>query len=179
MATNPSEKLIALLNSQISMEFANHNAYLALAAWCDDRSLSGLSSFYRGQAYEEYMHAMLIYTWMLEWDLPIQMLAIPEVQVEAQSVIELTEIALKYEEGTTDAIHAIYTQADEEKAWALKDAFTWFVSEQVEEMSVAKENVDRARLSGESGAALLEFDREIGGKASKPSPLPGGSSTST
>ena len=46
-------------------------------------------------------------------------------------------------------------------------------------MSVAKENVDRARLSGESGAALLEFDREIGGKASKPSPLPGGSSTST
>ena len=94
MATNPSEKLIALLNSQISMEFANHNAYLALAAWCDDRSLSGLSSFYRGQAYEEYMHAMLIYTWMLEWDLPIQMLAIPEVQVEAQSVIELTEIAL-------------------------------------------------------------------------------------
>ena len=65
MATRPSEQLVDLLNTQIAMEFGNHNTYLALAAWCEDRSLSGLSAFYRGQAYEEYMHAMLIYTWTL------------------------------------------------------------------------------------------------------------------
>lgn len=177
MATRPSEQLVDLLNTQIAMEFGNHNTYLALAAWCEDRSLSGLSAFYRGQAYEEYMHAMLIYTWMLEWDLPVLLDAIPAAKFQAETAVRLVEVALESEESTTDAIHAIYDRAHEEKVWAIKDAFSWFITEQVEEVSVAKENLDRARLTGDSGAALLEFDREIAAKAGSPPPLPAGAKT--
>ena len=161
------------------MEFGNHNQYLALAAWCDDRSLTGLAAFYRGQAYEEYKHAILIYSWLLDWDLPIEIKSIPAASVEADSAQRIAELALESEEATTVAIHAIYDLAHEEKVWALKDAFSWFVKEQVEELAVAKENLDRARLSSESGGALLEFDREIGSKASSSPPLPTGASTPT
>ena len=177
MATRPSEQLIDLLNAQIAMEFGNHNTYLALAAWCEERSLSGLSAFYRGQGFEEYMHAMLIYTWMLEWDLPVCLQAIPASEVQADSASRLVEVALESEQATTDAIHTIYDRAHEEKVWAIRDAFTWFINEQVEEIAVAKENLDRARLTGDSGAALLEFDREIAAKAGTPLPLPAGART--
>ena len=179
MATRPSEKLIDLLNSQIAMEFGNHNTYLAVAAWCDERSLSGLSAFYRGQAYEEYMHAILIYTWMLEWDLPVRLEEIPAAEINATTATRLVEIALESEEATTDAIHAIYDRAHEEKVWAIRDAFTWFVNEQVEEVAVAKENLDRSRLTGDCGAAMLEFDREIAAKAGSRLPLPDGAKTAT
>ncbi|MCH2160483.1 MAG: ferritin [Phycisphaerales bacterium] len=179
MASNPSQQLLDLLNDQLAMEFANHNQYLALAAWCEDRSLSGLSAFYRGQAFEEYKHAILIYSWLLDWDLPVEMKSIPASSVEADSAQRIAELALESEQTTTDAIHAIYDLAHEEKVWALKDAFSWFVNEQVEELAVAKENLDRARLSADSGGALLEFDREIGAKASASPPLPPGSSTPT
>lgn len=179
MAATPSSRLVELLNAQLAMEFGNHNQYLALAAWCDDRSLSGLSAFYRGQAYEEYKHAILIYSWMLDWDLPIEMQPIVGASVDADSAQRIAELALESEESTTDAIHAIYDLAHEEKVWALKDAFSWFVNEQVEELAVAKENLDRARLAGDSGGALLEFDREIGTKAATSPPLPTGASTPT
>ena len=179
LATKPSNTLVDMLNAQLAMEFGNHNKYLALAAWCEDRSLSGLSAFYRGQAFEEYQHAVLIYSWMIDWDLPIRMQSVPAMSVEAESVQDITRIALESEELTTDAIHAIYDLADQEKIWALKDAFNWFVSEQVEEIAVARENLDRARLAGDSGGALLEFDREIGSKAGSPPPLPSGASTAT
>ena len=177
MATRPSEQLIDLLHAQIAMEFGNHNTYLMLAAWCEDRSLSGLSAFFRGQGFEEYMHAMLIYTWMLDWDLPVKLDAIPATEFQIDSAARLLEIALESEEATTNAIHAIYDRADEEKIWAIRDAFSWFVNEQVEEIAVAKENLDRGRLTGDSGAALLEFDREIAAKAGSPPPLPAGAKT--
>ena len=179
MAAIPSPRLVELLNAQLAMEFGNHNHYLALAAWCDDRSLSGLSAFYRGQAYEEYKHAILIYSWMLDWDLPVELKPIAAASVEADSAQRIAELALQSEESTTDAVHAIYDLAHEEKVWALKDAFSWFVNEQVEELAVARENLDRARLAGDSGGALLEFDREIGTKSAASPPLPTGASTPT
>ena len=107
LATKPSNTLVDMLNAQLAMEFGNHNKYLALAAWCEDRSLSGLSAFYRGQAFEEYQHAVLIYSWMIDWDLPIRMQSVPAMSVEAESVQDVTRIALESEELTTDAIHAI------------------------------------------------------------------------
>lgn len=177
MATVPSTELVGLLNAQIVMEFSNHNTYLALAAWCEEASFGGLSAFYRGQAFEEYKHAMLIYAWMLDWDLKVDISAVAAAPFTANSVEHVTEQALASELATTEAIHAIYDLAHEEKIWAVRDAFSWFVSEQVEEIAVAKENLARARLGGNSGGALLEFDREIGAKAGEASPLPAGART--
>lgn len=179
LATTPSTRLVALLNTQIAMEFHNHNTYLAFAAWCEEASLTGVGAFYRGQAYEEYTHATLIYTWMLEWDLKVVMEAVPLVEFNADSVIKLTEQALHLEDHTTELIHGIYDLAHEEKIWAIRDAFSWFVSEQVEELAAARENFARARLGGDGGGAMLEFDREIGAKAAASLPLPAGASTST
>ena len=108
---------------------------------------------------------------------PVCLQAIPASEVQADSASRLVEVALESEEATTDAIHTIYDRAHEEKVWAIRDAFTWFINEQVEEIAVAKENLDRARLTGDSGAALLEFDREIAAKAGTPLPLPAGART--
>ena len=179
LATTPSTRLVALLNTQIAMEFLNHNSYLALAAWCEDASLTGIGAYYRGQAYEEYMHAMLIYTWMLEWDLDVVMETVPGVVINTDSIISVTEQALRLENETTEAIHGIYGLAHDEQIWAIRDAFSWFVSEQVEELAAARENLARAQLAGAGGGAMLEFDREIGAKAAKALPLPAGAPTST
>ena len=116
---------------------------------------------------------------MLEWDLKISMEAIPAVSFSADSALSVADQALTLENETTDAIHAIYDLAHEEKIWAIRDAFSWFVTEQVEELAVARENLARARLAGSAGGAMLEFDREIGAKAAEALPLPTGSTTST
>ena len=56
-----SDKLHAALNDQLNYEFYSAHAYLAMAAYCSDKSYDGFANFFLIQAEEERFHAMKFY----------------------------------------------------------------------------------------------------------------------
>ncbi|MFC1491554.1 ferritin-like domain-containing protein [Nitrospinota bacterium] len=59
-------------------------------------------------------------------------------------------------------IHDLCDMATEEKNHPVLEFLSWFVKEQVEEEKSAHEVVEKLKLAGDSGPALLMLDKELG-----------------
>jgi ferritin len=62
----------------------------------------------------------------------------------------------------TSRIHKLYELSVRENDYPAQVFLNWFVTEQVEEEKTATEVVERLRMAGEDGAALLLLDKELG-----------------
>ena len=59
-----SKNILDALNNQLNHEFYAAHAYMAMAAYCADKSYDGFANFYIQQAKEERFHGMKIYNYI-------------------------------------------------------------------------------------------------------------------
>ena len=161
-----SNELEAAYNRQIDMEFASSHAYLQLAAYFSERSLTGFEAWMRGQADEERVHALKFLDFVLDRDGGVRLGEIAAPPALPTSALEAFEIALAQERKVTSAIRDLFTLAESEGDSSSYPLLQWFLQEQIEEESTVGDIVDQLKFADGNPAAILMLDREY---ASRPS----------
>ena len=162
-----SDRLAEAFNDQITLEFASSHAYLQLAAYFEEASLSGFSGWMRAQSEEEREHGLKFYDFVLDRGNSVVLGTIDAPTISPSSPLEAFQIALSHEEKVTAAIGTLYVLAQEEGDGASLPILQWFLSEQVEEEATVSEIVDQLELAGDSAAAILMLDREKAGRGTE------------
>jgi ferritin len=137
-------------------EFDAHLQYLSVAAYLDSEGLPELARFFSGQATEEHMHAMKFWRYVLDaGGLPvIPALAAPRSGFE--SVDEAVQLSLDQENAVTGHINDLVGLSMKRNDHATHTFLSWFVTEQVEEVSTMTELLQVVRRAGEPNLLLVE-----------------------
>ena len=155
----------AELNAQIKAELDSAYLYLSMAAHFEAVNLGGFAKWMRLQAKEEQGHAMRIFDFVVERGGRVVLEAVDKPQTDFGRPVEVFQQVLEHERKVTGLIHDLYAMAQSEKDYASQVMLHWFIEEQVEEESTAEGIVERLRLAGDAGAALLLLDRELGARS--------------
>jgi ferritin len=156
--------LAEAFNRQIDLELESSTAYLQMAAYFDDRSLSGFAAWMRVQSEEERAHALKFFDYVLERGNHVQLGSLPAPPGGFDSPVSVFAAALEQERKVSQAIGDLYRQASEAADAASFPLLQWFLEEQVEEEATVSEILDQLRMIGDNGAALLLLDRELGAR---------------
>jgi ferritin len=159
-----SSKVQDAINHQINNELSASYIYLAMSAHCEHENFMGCAKWLRLQSQEEYGHGMRLLDFLLARDGTVKLQAIAEPVVKFKSIASVFEDALKQEQNTTKEIDELYELTLKEKAFAALVELQWFITEQVEEEKTAREIVAKFHLCKDDPSALLDLDRELGGR---------------
>ena len=150
------------INEQIKHEFYSAYLYLSMAGSFEVANLPGFAQWMRKQSEEEREHAMKFFDFLLNRGEHVQLQAIDQPPYAFRSPLDTFEQVLEHEKEITSHIHRLYDLSVQENDYPVQVLLNWFVEEQVEEEKTATEIVERLRMAGEEGAALLLLDREMG-----------------
>ena len=114
---------------------------------------------------------------MIDRDGKVELKPVKAPPSEFGSPLGCFEAALEHERAVTRDLGKLYEQAVREKYHSAHSLMEWFMGEQVEEERTAEEIVDKLKLAGENGAALLMMEMELG-KRPAGAPSPAGSADS-
>ena len=149
------------INDQINKELYSSYLYLSMAAYLEDRNLSGFAHWMRVQETEEREHAMNFYDFIVERGGRVILKAIEAPKTEWKSTLELAEEVAAHEAVVTASIHALYELALKEKDYSAQIMLQWFITEQVEEERNAAEIVSNLKLIEDRGTAILMLDHRL------------------
>ena len=123
------------LNEQISNEFAAQQQYIAAAVYYDSETLPRLATFFYRQAVEERNHAMIMVQYLLDTDEDVKIPDITSQQTKYDDVVGPVKMALEQEKRVSDEINDLFKLARDQGDFRAEQFLTWFVKEQVEEVS--------------------------------------------
>ena len=155
------------INDQINKELYSSYLYLSMAAYLEDRNLSGFAHWMRVQETEEREHAMKLYDFIVERGGRVMLKAIEAPKTEWKSTLELAEEVAAHEAVVTASIHALYELALKEKDYSAQIMLQWFITEQVEEERNAAEIVSNLKLIEDRGTAVLMLDHRLAKRGGK------------
>jgi ferritin len=147
---------------QVGREFYAAYLYLSMSGYFEVANLPGFARWMRKQYEEETQHALKLFDSLLDRGEYAKLLPIEQPPSSFRSPRDAFEQALEHEKEVTTHIHELYDLAIQEKDYPTKILLDWFVQEQVEEEKSATEIVERLKMAGEDGAALLMLDKELG-----------------
>jgi ferritin len=149
------------MNEQINKELFSSYLYLSMAAYFEEKKLSGFGHWMRVQADEEREHAMKFYNFILERGGNVVLKAIEAPKTEWNSNLEVAEEVAEHEAKVTASIYALYELALQEKDYPAQVMLQWFITEQVEEERNATDLVADLKLIEERGTAVLMLDKQL------------------
>jgi ferritin len=152
------------INAQIHHEFHSAYLYLSMSAYMENANFKGFAHWMRVQAKEEVNHAMKLFDYVNDRNGRVTLRTLEQPPENFASVVATFEQALEHERKVTQMIHDLYGLAARENDYATQMALQWFITEQVEEEANATAVVDRLKIAGSDGAALLLLDRELGAR---------------
>jgi ferritin len=144
----PSPAFVDLLNQQVGHELAASHQYLAVAIHYDTETLPRLRDFFYQQALEERNHAMMLVQYLLDAGERPAIPQVPAAQGQFGDIVEPVALALAQERRVTEQFNALAAQARQDSDFTSEQFLTWFLKEQVEEVSSMSDLltvVERAR----------------------------------
>ena len=166
-----SKALEQAMNKQLNKELYSGYLYLAMAAHFEATNMPGFAAWMRAQSHEENTHAMKFWEFIYDRGGEVSLLSIDQPPSRFKSPIDAFQQALGAEQENTAEINKLYEMAVAEKDYAAQVFLQMFIAEQVEEEKMASDVVDTLKMVGDSAAALLMVDREMGNRKEDPSPL--------
>lgn len=162
MAMN--ENVAKVLEEQINKELFSAYLYLTFADYYEERGLKGFANWYEIQVKEEVDHAMAIRRYLLDNDYKPTMLAIEKPSMRFENDLDPLKAGLAHEEYVTSLIHHCYEVAQEAHDIRALQMLDYFVKEQGEEESTARDMVNNMKLFGCDPKGLYDLDREYQGR---------------
>ncbi len=156
-----NQKVSALLNEQINKEFYSAYLYLHMSNYFVRRNLDGFANWYRIQAQEERDHAMLFYQYMQNNDLVVTLEAIAKPDAVFNCDMDVLQAGLTHEQLITASIHNIYEAALAAKDYCTMQMLLWFVKEQGEEETNARDLIAKYELFGHDANGLYLLNQEL------------------
>ena len=163
-------KMLKALNGQINAEMYSSYLYLGMEAYFQSISLSGFASWMRGQVQEELFHAMKFYDFVFERGGKVSLQTIKKPDSSWKSPLDAFKHVLEHEQLVTSLINDLVELSMAEKDHATLNFLQWFIAEQVEEEANVEEIVDRFKLAGDNGGALMMVDDKLAQRM-PPAPL--------
>ena len=158
-----NEKINDLLNKQVTSELFSANLYMSAASWCKVNKFNGVAAWLYKHGKEERSHADAFMEFTNEYGGCIEFQMVPKPTTEFKKGIrEIFQLIAAHEDKVTNQINAIA-----ELCLELKDHSTYtfvqkYCAEQLEEMAIARENLDYLALIEDFD--LFLFDRELNSK---------------
>ena len=140
-----------------------------MAAYFENKNLTGMSSWMKLQSQEESIHAMKFYDYILKLGGKVKLGKLDAPENEWKSPKEVFENSLKHEQFISESIHKLFDLATQENHHPTKSFLQWFIDEQVEEENSVQQVVENFSLIGDDKAALFMLDRELGSRTNSPS----------
>lgn len=156
-----SEKTSTMLNDQVNEELFSSYLYLDFANFFVEKGLDGFANWFNMQAKEELEHALKIVKYMHDNDLKVIYSEIGKPNVELKDPLQIVKEALKHEMHITECIEKIYQNAESEKDYRTQDFLDWFIKEQAEEETSAREIVTKVEMFGGAIQGLYILDKEF------------------
>lgn len=154
------------INEQINQEFHAAYLYLAMAAHFELQSLDGFGQWMRMQAKEEVTHAMRLFDFLIRRGEEVALDTVSRPESTFESPISIFQQALDHEKKVTAMIDELYGLATEKRDYPTQLELQWFIAEQVEEEDSVGRVVEQLDMAGDSRAALLMLDQELGARSS-------------
>ena len=156
-----SEKVRELLNQQINKELYSAYLYLDFSNYFEERNLNGFANWYYIQAQEERDHAMLFYRYLQNNDAKVTLEAIAKPDKVLDSDMAVLQAGLEHEEYVTSLIDAIYAEAYDARDFRSMQFLDWFVKEQGEEETNARDMIAKMELFGSNPKSLYDLNNEL------------------
>lgn len=156
------EKVIQLLNEQITNELESSQIYLAMSGWFETTPYKGFAAKYRASALEEHGHGMKFFDFLCDRDAPISIAALPEPPANYDSVLAAAKNALAQERKVSGQIRRIYETAREAGDYETEEFIHFFLAEQVKEEKEAHDFMEYVAAAGENPSALILLDQQAG-----------------
>ena len=156
-----NEKVRALLNQQINKEFYSAYLYLDFSNYYERAGLDGFANWYRVQAQEERDHAMLFYDYLQNNDQLVELDAIGKPDKVFSDNMGPLKAALEHEKYVTSLIDDIYAAAYEARDFRTMEFLNWFVKEQGEEETNARDLITKMELFGNDPKSLYMLNSEL------------------
>lgn len=155
-----SKKITELLNRQVSLESESSNVYLAMASWCEVNGYGGIAAFLYHHSDEERMHMLKLVHFINDRGGHALVPAIGKVKHEYKSSNEIFESIYTHEKKVTGEINNLVDQCLKEKDYTTHNFLQWYVSEQIEEESLARTLIDKLNMIGGDKSGMYLFDKE-------------------
>lgn len=156
-----SSKVSSALNKQIELEASSSQYYLAMASWAETQGLNGVAGFLYTHADEERMHMLKLIKFVNERGGHGIVPSLDQPPAKFKSVKAVFEEILKHEVKVTNEINKLVEITLKERDYTTHNFLQWYVSEQIEEESLARQIVDKMKLIGEDKSGLYFFDRDL------------------
>lgn len=163
-----SPKIQAAINDQVNFEFYSSYLYLSMAAAFESKGLKGSANWMRIQALEELFHANKFFDYVINRDGRIILEAIKKPETEWDSALAIFEDAYRHEQAVTTRVCNLVDLALAEKDHVTNSTLQWFVIEQIEEESNAKNIIDKLKKAKDSNESLMMIDNELGTRVLSP-----------
>lgn len=151
-----SGKLENALNAQVGREMGASLQYLAIAAYFDRLTLKQLASFFYRQSDEEREHALKFLHFIIEAGGTVRLPEIAAPRGEFHTAEECAQLSLDWEREVTSQIYELVDCAKEDRNYIALRFLDWFVSEQLEEVSLMDGLLAIIRRAGEDNLLQVE-----------------------
>lgn len=159
-----SKNIQTALNDQLNKEFHSAYIYLGMSAYASKEGFNGCACWFNLQYQEEVTHAMKLFRYLENQGAAIKLKDIKALNVKADSILEVFEMAYKHEQKMTGWLNELSDLAMKEKDHATYNLLQWYVNEQVEEESLFSEIIDKFKMVGNDGYGLYSIDKELGSR---------------
>ena len=154
-------KVHELLNQQINKEFYSAYLYLEFSNYFKAHDLDGFANWYMIQAQEERDHAMLFYTYLQNENAEVTLEAIDKPDKKLEAHMDVLEAGLEHEQYVTSLINDIYGAAYDVRDFRTMQFLDWFVKEQGEEETNARDMIAKMKLFGDDPKSLYMLNQEL------------------
>ena len=170
----PPERFVEALNEQVANEFAAQQQYIGAAVYYDSETLPRLAAFFYRQAVEERNHAMIMVQYLLDTDEEVRIPDIKSQQTRYDDVTGPVKMALEQEKRVSDEINDLFKLARDNGDFRAEQFLTWFVKEQVEEVSSMTDLLNVCEQAKDTPLLIEDFlvREQIGDEGQDPSMPP-------
>jgi len=158
MVTKNVEKA---LNEQIIKEEHSSRLYVAMASWCERNGFPGATSWLYAQAEEERMHMLKLVHYLNDRGGHALMDKLEAPANTYKSLKDIFQQVLKHEEFISASINEIYAVSQKEKDFTTANFLLWYINEQIEEESNARNILDQINLTGTEKGGQFLMDKEL------------------
>ena len=156
-----SKKVEAALNKQIEIEAQSSQFYLAMASWAEVNGLAGTAGFLFTHSDEERVHMLKLVKYVNERGGHAIIPALKQPPTKFKGLHEVFQSLLNHEVFVSNEINKVVHICLGEKDYATHNFMQWYVAEQIEEESLARQIMDKLKLIGDDGGGMYIFDRDI------------------
>jgi ferritin len=148
--------MVDAINAQVKEELTASAQYLAMALHFDAETLPQLANFFFLQSAEEHQHAMKLLRYLNETGARGLIPPTNPVKNHFETAAEVVELALQQELKVTDQINNLVDIAIDNRDHLTREFLQWFVTEQLEEVSIMSSLLGVIKRAGEDHLLLVE-----------------------